>query len=408
MHSPSVFNRSWPSVTLPDEIGDVSRVGMNAYQRVTALTDNFEDAELDLPILGLFGEVGGLLSALKKKQRDQSYEQSYDEAIGEELGDVLWYFTRIAARAKLDLSVIAQRAFRDMSDWDEVAADEAGIFGDIQHFRKEPLTSEEFSGRVIQLAGRVGDLVNDLHAGAFSSNRDKLAGHLVEIFRAILETADAAEIELEDAARQNLYKIFSRWPHRKEYPPLFDLDDDPSEQLPRHLEIEIFERKRGGKVLVFQRCNGLNIGDPLTDNKEDADDYRFHDVFHYAYAAILGWSPVMRALFKLKRKSDPVKDENQDGARANLVEEGISTWIFNRAQSQDYFTGVDPGKLSYDMLKTVHQFASGYEAEKCPLWLWEEAILEGFRCFRYLQEHRQGKLILDLKKRRIDIEELPS
>lgn len=381
---------------------------MNAYQRVTALTDNFEDAELDLPILGLFGEVGGLLSALKKKQRDQSYEQSYDEAIGEELGDVLWYFTRIAARAKLDLSVIAQRAFRDMSDWDEVAADEAGIFGDIQHFRKEPLTSEEFSGRVIQLAGRVGDLVNDLHAGAFSSNRDKLAGHLVEIFRAILETADAAEIELEDAARQNLYKIFSRWPHRKEYPPLFDLDDDPSEQLPRHLEIEIFERKRGGKVLVFQRCNGLNIGDPLTDNKEDADDYRFHDVFHYAYAAILGWSPVMRALFKLKRKSDPVKDENQDGARANLVEEGISTWIFNRAQSQDYFTGVDPGKLSYDMLKTVHQFASGYEAEKCPLWLWEEAILEGFRCFRYLQEHRQGKLILDLKKRRIDIEELPS
>ena len=381
---------------------------MNAYQRVTALTDNFEDSELDLPILGLFGEVGGLLSALKKKQRDQSHEQSYDEAIAEELGDVLWYFTRVAARAQLDLSVIAQRAFRDLTDWDEVASDEAGIFGDVQDSRTGPISSAEFSDRVIQLAGRVGDLVNDLHAGAFPSNRDKLAGHLVEIFRAIIEASDAAEVELEDAARQNLYKIFSRWPHRKDYPPLFDLEDDPAEQLPRHLEIEIFERKRGGSVLVFQRCNGLNIGDPLTDNKEDADDYRFHDVFHYAYAAILGWSPVMRALFKLKRKSDPVKDENQDGARANLVEEGISTWIFNRAQKQDFFAGIQPGKLSYDMLKTVHQFASGYEAERCPLWLWEEAILEGFRCFRYLKAHRQGKLILDLENRSIIIEALRS
>ena len=408
MHSQSVFSRSWPSVMLPEEIGDASRVGMNAYQRVTALTDNFNDTALDLPILGLFGEVGGLLSALKKKQRDQSYQQSYDEAISEELGDVLWYFTRIASRANLDLSVIAQRAFREMSDWDDVVPDEFGPFGDVQSLRKEPISSEEFSSRVIQLAGRVGDLVNDLHAKAFSSNRDKLAAHLVEVFRAIIDAADAADIDLEDAARQNLYKIFSRWPDKKNYPALFDIKDHPSEQLPRHLEIEIFERKRGGNTLVFQKCNGLNIGDPLTDNKEDQDDYRFHDVFHYAYAAILGWSPVMRALFKLKRKSDPAKDENQDGARANLVEEGISTWIFNRAQKQEYFAGVQPGKLSYDMLKTVHQFAAGYESEQCPLWQWEEAILEGFKCFRYLQEHRQGKLIIDLENRTITIAELDS
>ena len=403
MHSQSVFGRSWIYVNLPDEVGDASRVGLNAYWRVTALTDNFEDSELDLPVLGLFGEVGGLLSALKKKQRDQSYEQSYDEAIAEELGDVLWYFTRVAARAQFELSVIAQRAFPYLTDWDEIVSNEAMILGDMQHFGTDPISSEEFSNRVIRLAGRVGDLVNDLHAGAFPSNRDKVAKHLVWIFRAIKEASDAAEVKLEDVARQNLYKIFSRWPHRKYYPPLFDLEDDPAEQLPRHLEIEIFERKRGGKVFVFQRCNGLNIGDPLTDNKEGADDYRFHDVFHYAYAATLGWSPVMRALFKLKRKSDPVKDENQDGARANLVEEGISTWIFNRAQKQDYFAGVQPGKLSYDMLKTVHQFASGYEVERCPLWLWEEAILEGFRCFRYLKEHRRGKLILDLESRSITI-----
>ena len=41
------------------------------------------------------------------------------------------------------------------------------------------------------------------------------------------------------------------------------------------------------------------------------DDYRFHDAFHYAYAAILGWSPVTRALFRLKRKSETDVDEGQ-------------------------------------------------------------------------------------------------
>lgn len=60
--------------------------------------------------------------------------------------------------------------------------------------------------------------------------------------------------------------------------------------------------------------------------------YRFHDVFHLAYAAVLGWSPVLRALLKCKRKSHPWLDENQDGARAILIEEGISTFVFNHAK----------------------------------------------------------------------------
>ena len=80
--------------------------------------------------------------------------------------------------------------------------------------------------------------------------------------------------------------------------------------------MRFFEKKSGGKVYVIQQCNGINIGDRLTDNKTEEDDYRFHDVFHLAYAAILGWSPVTRSLFKVKRKSDPKTDETQDGARA--------------------------------------------------------------------------------------------
>lgn len=117
----------------------------------------------------------------------------------------------------------------------------------------------------------------------------------------------------------------------------------PEEQLPRNLKINIFEREVGGKRYVFQTCNGLNIGDRLTDNAMTPDDYRFHDVFHYAYVAILGWSPVTRSLFRLKRKSRPKIDEAQDGARAALIEEGIATWIFGQAMEMDFFQDLKAG-----------------------------------------------------------------
>ena len=75
----------------------------------------------------------------------------------------------------------------------------------------------------------------------------------------------------------------------------------------------------------------------------------YHDVFHYAYVAVLGWSPVVRALLQLKRKSNKVVDETQDGARANLIEEGIAALVFAEAKSQAFFKNVKPGKLSYDL-----------------------------------------------------------
>ena len=68
------------------------------------------------------------------------------------------------------------------------------------------------------------------------------------------------------------------------------------------------------------RWNGVFIGDPLTDNMLDPDGYRFHDVFHFAHAAILHWSPTFRALIKHKRKDDPKVDEAQDGGRAGFRE----------------------------------------------------------------------------------------
>lgn len=85
------------------------------------------------------------------------------------------------------------------------------------------------------------------------------------------------------------------------------------------------------------RWNGVFIGDPLSDNIADRDGYRFHDVFHFANAAVLHWSPTFRALIKHKRKSNQAVDEAQDSGRAIVIDEGLSAYIFSYAKQLDFF-----------------------------------------------------------------------
>src|SRR6185503_10556897 len=79
---------------------------LNDYQAEAQKTDRAADKTLAFPLLGLFGEVGTLLSVVKKKQRDASSYIGYAPHVIEELGDVLWYFATIAERAGIRLSDI--------------------------------------------------------------------------------------------------------------------------------------------------------------------------------------------------------------------------------------------------------------------------------------------------------------
>ena len=212
---------------------------------------------------------------------------------------------------------------------------------------------------------------------------------------------------MEAAAVKNLHKIFDRWPRERVYPASFDAEMDPEEQLPRNMTIDIYERTVRSQTYVYQRSSGAFVGDRLTDNAAEPDDYRFHDVFHYAYVAVLGWSPVLRSLLRLKRKSAPRIDEVEDGARAILIEEGVTSWLFGQAQQLEFFANVKVGGLPLDMLKHVRQFVAGYEVARCPLWLWEDAILQGYAAFRFLQQHRRGRVTIDLNNRRLRIKDLP-
>jgi NTP pyrophosphatase (non-canonical NTP hydrolase) len=385
-------------------------LGLDDYQNFTKQTDKNERSGiegLDFALLGLFGETGSLLSELKKKQRDKDAYVSYQDSILEEFGDTLWYFANTALHAGINLSVIAQRATSSLGNWSYHGQADATTFAALQKPTdtvSKPLTSRNFEHQLISLAGRVGHLLEDFSAGRIATNGDVLSADLVEIFRVLIAAADDADVSLDRAAKHNMQKIVNRWPIERKWTSLFDEEFDEDERLPRQIAITFKEKEIGGKQYVLQQCRGVNIGDRLTDNRVEQDDYRFHDVFHLAYAAILGWSPVLRALLKVKRKSNPAIDENQDGARAILIEEGISTWIFNYGIRHRYLENFE--SIDYTLLKAVQEFVKGYEVEELPLWQWEHAILEGFRIFRELKTHRNGIVTANLQTHTITFENL--
>ena len=263
----------------------------------------------------------------------------------------------------------------------------------------------------MSFAGFVGSLIHEQRAFLRSHDAKELCSAYTKVLRGLVDVANRIGLSLEDIAKANLIKTSERWPEdrTKGYPDPFDSRFPRYERLPRKISFDIREVKSDeDDYFVYQSYRRVNIGDRLTDNIEYSDDYRFHDVFHYAYAAVIGWSPVLRAILKVKRKSVKDVDQNQDGARAILIEEGLATLIYNEAKREGgLFQDVQRGKLSFDLLKTIRSFVRGYEVENVPYWVWEEAILQGFEAFRYLVDHRKGRVTIDYTNRKLDVGPIP-
>lgn len=83
------------------------------YQEKAVLTDQFPDKKSDsalmIPLLGIAGETGTLLSEFKKKIRDKESYDGFRVRAEEELGDVLWYVANLASHLGLSLSAIAAK-----------------------------------------------------------------------------------------------------------------------------------------------------------------------------------------------------------------------------------------------------------------------------------------------------------
>jgi len=356
---------------------------------------------------GFFGEVGGLLSSVKKAERD-SLRNTQSEAAAEELGDALWYLISTAIFLDItpdNLGVYCLDLLRKRFNGHEQSIITPVNFRHIDSLintcRDETITIPRQMGALAHAAGIFCNIPEtQLKAGPTTS----LIEHFGNLLMELALCCASFNLHLEDVARDNLEKIKSRWPGDKpQYTNFFDPDSEypEYEQLPRTLRMDFKELPDGR---VVQQLNGVFIGSPITDNSHEPDDYRFHDVFHLAYMAYLGWSPVVRGLLKRKRKSRPSVDENEDGARAMIIEEGIATWIFNHAKRRNFYQDIEEGALDYSILKQIHSMVEGYEVHKCPLWQWELAILKGFQVFRELQANRSGTVVVNMTDHQLTFE----
>jgi hypothetical protein len=337
--------------------------------------------------MGLFGEVGSIMAPAKKLHREAKAYSGYRTAVIEELGDALWYFSALCRRLGFSLA-----------DLMAGAADRGGYSNTIA-------ASDLQDGPLVRIAApsQLGVLDNmmlelGVAAGALldlDRDRTEARAKLEGFSAAYLNALHASGVTFAAVARGNIQKVRGRFlPPDKDTLPNFDASFGPDERLPDYFEIRILQRRSGQSALQW---NGVFIGDPLTDNIRDPDGFRFHDVFHFAHAAILHWSPTFRALIKHKRKSVPAVDEAQDGGRAIVVEEGLTAWLFSRAKELDYFEGQTG--VSLDLLKVIKQFVAGYEVDACPLQLWEDAILQGYAVFREVRKHNGGIVIGDRANR---------
>lgn len=255
------------------------------------------------------------------------------------------------------------------------------------------------------------------------TQRDRLKRDLGDVLWYASMIAKSVEIDLDDVGRSNLERVTNR--HRKivrqEYHPSFDEGYAPEEVFPRRM---LFKVRRtevtstitaphvafcvidaapyvfdgepklsdNGKPIGFQLED--SIGDPVNDNSATGDGYRFHDAVHVAFMAVLGWSPVMRELLHLKRKSKPETDHVQDGARASDLEEALSAALkaFSVTRN-DFRTEAD---IDGDTRNLITLLTAGLEVAEVPLWLWTQAICQGYKAMAGLIENGEGWLLADL------------
>ncbi|MCQ9178637.1 nucleoside triphosphate pyrophosphohydrolase family protein [Streptomyces sp. IBSBF 2953] len=204
-------------------------------------------------------------------------------------------------------------------------------------------------------------------------------------------------LDLEDVAAASLEKTKDRWrPTPDDQRPRFDTGYPAHEQLPRRTTVTFTPTPQsdGRTVITLTREDGTPAGDPLTSASHIEDDYRFHDAFHLAHAAVLGWSPVSRYLLGCKRRSRPGIDEAEDGGRAIAIEEGISALVFSYASRHHYFE--DLRHVDHELLITIDHMTAHLEVSVLRAADWEQAIMTGYAAWRQLRKHGGGHLELDL------------
>ena len=273
-------------------------------------------------------------------------------------------------------------------------------------------------GPLLGLAGEVGTLLagykKRLRDGAaYELFKDNVAEELGDILWYLANAAEKAGLSLDEIAQCNLIKTSDRWPARAGESPRhrkpsehFDAEEPLRHRLPRTFTVTIRPIcSDGPEPLVEVIWKGQRVGDPLGDNTYEDSGYRYHDAFHLANAAVLGWSPVARKIFRRKRPKGTKTDAVEDGGRAIVVEEAFAAFMFEYACQHNYLENVQ--RLDYNALRTFGIFTAELEVSQRHLWEVEEAVFQGFAAWRQLRANDGGVLRGDLAAKRLTYSPLP-
>lgn len=262
---------------------------------------------------------------------------------------------------------------------------------------------------LLGLAGEVGSLAaeykkRERDKAGYRAFSDEVREELGDLLWYAAALARRCDLSLDEILSDNLRKTRERFlrPDTPAPHPLFDDGLTEAQQLPRSVDItfaeSVAEDRGATPVNVIRIYRGLDtVGDPLDDNSDDDDDYRYHDVFHLAHMAVLGWSPVMRKLLGRKRSADRDIDRVQDGGRAIAVEEGLSAYVFSAATDHTHFQSAN--SVPVDIIKACRGMTAHLEVSRRTARDWEYAILAGYRVFNQLTAHRGGTAHVDLHAR---------
>jgi len=419
---------------------------VSEYDEFVRRTDQSKDRSLGerkaIALYGLVGEIGSLVSAVKKKILSESGETAWDqpsEEIKEELGDVLWYCYALAHaenggnfdilyndivllkreigasderadKIRAALSPSSRKAFLAAAEAFPPTPDYS--FNDYQTLA---FNTARTAGRTLlevclalltQLAAELlrptlPEIERTLNKNIADRPCNTVLGEVTWHLAAV---ASLHHLTLDEVVSFNRQKVSFR-AERGTPTALHDEKRPLHQQLPRMFEIAFVRIGPGKSRMYFE---GRRLGDDLTDNASEDDGYRFHDVMHLALVAHLGWSPVIRGMMRRKR---PDIDEVEDGGRAKVVEELVLKAIHSEGERQSKAVGrcqVDgPTRLfpvrstiPFSLLKTLRGWVQGLEVWNNTYWEWEDAIYAGCETFGLLRAHKQGTVQVDLLNRR--------
>lgn len=264
---------------------------------------------------------------------------------------------------------------------------------------------------LLGIAGEAGSLMNNFKrylrdGDKYSLFNERISEELGDILWNVANLSTKFDLDLDEVALRNLKKIADRWiatPSKEVGILPFDSQYPEEERFPRSFAIRVrSEKSAGSRPRTWLELNGKPFGNDLTDNAEVDDGYRHHDVFHLAFMATLGWSPVLRGrpFFDCKRRSNRDTDEIEDGGRAAVIDEAIAALIFVEAKKNSFYEGVS--SVEYWVLRTIKDLTAHLEVSRCSGRDWEFAIQTGFRVWRELRAHQEGWILGSLDERTLD------